>query len=164
MSYAVLAGRLQVSQSQAYTSAVRADRARLLVRSRERTALEPLTDNILEFLVHGVRYAFPAEPGPITRGLPTLHGAPLISDRLVTEATPPVWPTASGKARGEALEPLHKSVTHLAMTSQNPRDYAAFAAVDLIRVGGARERKIGQAVLQELLRHPNDDPHAGAAT
>lgn len=29
-----------------------------------------------EFLIHGVKYAFPAEPGSLCRGIPTAHSAP----------------------------------------------------------------------------------------
>jgi len=31
----------------------------------------------MEFLEHGVRYVFPAEPGSLTRGVPTAHAHPL---------------------------------------------------------------------------------------
>ena len=31
---------------------------------------------LLEFLLHGIRYAFPAEKGSLTRGVPTGYAAP----------------------------------------------------------------------------------------
>src|SRR5207237_9811421 len=144
---------LQRSPSQAVTSADRANRARLLVRiRRERgTILEPIMENIVEFLVHGVRYAFPPEQGPVTRGVKTLHGAPIVSDRLLSESAPPVWPSPEGGARGDSLEPLHRSVPSLA---SDPRTHAIFATIDLLRVGGARERKTAELLLRELLGHP----------
>src|SRR5438105_12262466 len=123
LSYQTLAARLEISPSQAFNSADRANRARLLVRiRRERgTILEPIMENIVEFLVHGVRYAFPPEQGPVTRGVKTLHGAPIVSDRLLSESAPPVWPSPEGGARGDSLEPLHRSVPSLA---SDPRTHA----------------------------------------
>jgi hypothetical protein len=34
-----------------------------------------LNQAVLEFLVHGLRYVFYAQPGPLSRGLPTAHSA-----------------------------------------------------------------------------------------
>jgi hypothetical protein len=34
-----------------------------------------LKQAVLEFLVHGLRYVFYAQPGPLSRGLPTAHSA-----------------------------------------------------------------------------------------
>src|SRR5882724_29583 len=38
---------------------------------------------LLEFLIHGVKYAFPAQRGPLTRGLPTGYAAPPLNKTIV---------------------------------------------------------------------------------
>jgi len=41
---------------------------------------------LLEFLVHGLKYVFPALPGPISRGLPTAHSAAPLAGKIVAIA------------------------------------------------------------------------------
>lgn len=38
---------------------------------------------LLEFLLHGVRFVYPVERGGLTRGLPTAHAAPPLSGRVM---------------------------------------------------------------------------------
>jgi hypothetical protein len=52
-----------------------------------------LKQAVLEFLVHGLRYVFYAQPGPLSRGLPTAHSAePLKSKLVVSPSEVYVWP------------------------------------------------------------------------
>ena len=41
-----------------------------------------LKQAVLEFLVHGLRYVFYAQPGPLSRGLPTAHSALAIEKQV----------------------------------------------------------------------------------
>jgi hypothetical protein len=104
--------------------------------------------SLLEFLVHGIRYAFPAEIGPPTRGIPTSYAAPPLS-RAIADAgdLPPVWPCPDGKVRGYSFVPLHKNVPKAALADE--RLYELLALVDALRNGRARERKLAS---QELTR------------
>src|SRR5271155_1316254 len=79
-TYAQLGEDLGMSASQAFTSIARADTAHLLdaaatqpPQGRKGRALlpEPNRNNLKEFLVHGVKYAFPVERTGATRGVPT---------------------------------------------------------------------------------------------
>src|SRR4051812_42229671 len=46
-----------------------------------------------EFLVHALKYLFPAKRGGETRGVPTAWAAlPLVSELAETSELPPVWP------------------------------------------------------------------------
>ena len=56
-----------MSASEAHAAAQRAVRSQLVDGSARRVRGR----NLLEFLEHGVRYVFPAEPGQLTRGVPT---------------------------------------------------------------------------------------------
>jgi hypothetical protein len=112
------------------------------------TTIQAFIPNLLEFLEHGLRFVFPADRGGVTRGLPTAEGAPVLRRKLLTAATPPVWPLATGTVRGEELKPLYRNVPLLAL--QRPELHDAFALIDLLRIGGARERKLAGAELRKL--------------
>lgn len=141
--YESLAEELGVSLSTAHQAVQRLTSARLASGDREisRTAL-------MEFLSHGVRYAFFAEPGPEVRGVPTAHSAPPLSEEIVSEDAY-VWPSAAGSRRGAAVPPLYEGAAEL--PEKSPALYRALALVDAIRVGRARERKRATEHLEELL-------------
>ena len=105
---------------------------------------------LLEFLIHGAKYAFVPSRGRIARGVPTAHAGPTLAARIRAGDDPvPVWPHPAGAARGEAFEPLHRCVPGAALRS--PRFHDAMAALDALRGGRARERALGAEVLREVL-------------
>ncbi len=149
-TYAKLAQELGMSASQVFESVARADAARLLDAAatqpppgRQGRALlpEPNRGNLKEFLVHGVKYAFPVERSGVTRGLPTAEAALPLS-RFFPEPfpLPPVWPDPEGPARGIEFSPLYKNVPLAARRDE--KLYELLALVDAIREGRAREREI----------------------
>jgi hypothetical protein len=150
-SFPALGRAAGLSVSEAHAAAKRAERARLVTAKHDGSGLlAPVRANLLEFLEHGVAYAFPAERGGLTRGVPTAHAAPIFAGLLAgTEATPCVWPDAEGSARGEALTPLYKTVPRIARG--DARLYDALALVDALRAGNARERKLAARMLRELI-------------
>lgn len=102
---------------------------------------------LLEFLVHGVRYAFFAEPGRIGRGVPTGRSAPPLVDRIQPGSDPPlVWPDPAGELRGQTVEPLYRSAP--AIARKDPELYALLALVDGLRCGSARERALAAGELE----------------
>ena len=142
---AQLAADLGLSGSQVHYAVERARVAGLLVQS----VLRANVPNALEFLIHGLRYVFPAELGPIVRGVPTAHCAPVLREAVSPGEHLYVWPHPHGKHRGIEVKPLHKCVPAAAL-----RDHAlydALACVEALRVGAARERKIAAHKLKELL-------------
>jgi hypothetical protein len=100
--------------------------------------------SLLEFLEHGLRYVFPADPGALTRGIPTAHAHPSMSGRFPSDE-PYVWPDAEGKVRGVALEPLYSGVTKA--IRRDEQLYKLLALTDVLRIGKAKERK---AAVEEL--------------
>lgn len=145
VSYVELAAAVKMSPSQAHTSVRRATQAGLLGVYKQ-----PLRDSILEFLIHGVRYAFYPERAGLTRGLPTGYAAPPLDKLIVGEGVPPVWPDSRGTVRGETLVPLHKEAP--AVARQDPDFYELLALVDAVRIGRARERKMAAELLSERMR------------
>jgi hypothetical protein len=112
---------------------------------------KPNISGLEEFLIHGLKYAFPAEHGEVTRGIPTSYAAePLKSEIVASNDLPPVWPWHEGDTRGVALEPLYKSVPQAAL--RDPALYQLLALVDAIRDGRARERNLAERDLVHRLK------------
>ena len=108
---------------------------------------------LLEFLIYGVPYSFPAVLGQETRGVPTAHSGPVLRDQL-DSLEDIVWPNAKGHSRGLSLKPLCDGAALL--PEQNPRLYEWLSVVDALRVGRARERQMASEYLEhELLGSSN---------
>ena len=107
----------------------------------------PNRRNICEFIVHGLRYVFPASPGALQRGIPTSFAAPMLRDRMLSAGDDmPVWPWKTGDLRGPAIEPLFASVPDAA--AKDPRLYAYLALTDAIRIGSRREANTARDMLE----------------
>ncbi len=108
-----------------------------------------LTGPAEEFLLHGMRFVFPARPQGEVRGDPTAWAASPLKELLSpSDLLPPVWPAADGSARGLALEPLHPGAVSAAR--RNPATAERLALLDALRAGDARVR--GLAAEQLRLR------------
>lgn len=105
---------------------------------------------LLEFLVHGLKYAFPPVRGSMARGVPTAASAEPLKSRFLEEKEPPaVWPWAEGKVRGISLAPLYKGAPKAAL--QDPKFYSVMALCDAIRGGRARERNLAVELLKDAI-------------
>jgi hypothetical protein len=155
-SYAGLGKELALSASQVFTSVARAEAAHLLdafnipsspARRGRGVLPEPNRSNLKEFLIHGVKYAYPVERGGPTRGLPTAEAAPPLREYFPEPfPLPPVWPFSQGTVRGLEFSPLYRNVPQAA--SRDQKLYELLALVDAIREGRAREREIS---IRELI-------------
>lgn len=142
--FAVIASDLGVSLSQAHASVQRLSLAQLLrPGAREVNRL-----NFKEFLLRGVRYAFPASPGRSVRGVPTAHSGPDLADEI-DAAEAYVWPSADGDVVGCEVEPLYRAAPRL--RERAPETYRLLTLVDALRVGSSRERRIAQTKLELAL-------------
>ena len=109
-----------------------------------------LKQAVLEFLVHGLRYVFYAQPGPLSRGLPTAHSAEPLKSKLVASPSEVyVWPDPQGVVRGQAIAPLYRSVPQAA--SNDPELYALLSLIDALRVGRVREQRLAASELEKRL-------------
>lgn len=144
-----LAVELSISQSEVHAAVRRAVAARLMSNATT-AAGKPVRGALLEFLLHGVKYAYPSEHGALTRGIPTGYAAPPLN-KVITNSSdpPPVWPYSEGSVRGYAFSPLYPSVPVAAL--QDARLYELLALVDAIRDGRARERNLAAKELESRL-------------
>lgn len=142
-----MATDLSLSSSQVHASLKRLERSRLIDAESGRPRLRAAE----EFLVHGVKYAFPASRGEATRGMPTAYAAPPLVEQIAAgDELPPVWPHPEGQVRGMTLDPLYKTVP--AAASKDPALYELLALVDALRDGRIRERKLAERELSARLR------------
>jgi hypothetical protein len=145
----VIGNDLSLSPSEVH-GAIQRLRASRLIHGKSLND-RPNISALEEFLIHGLKYAFPAEHGQVTRGVPTSYAAePLKSELSSSGDLPPVWPWHEGDTRGVALEPLYKSVPQAAL--RDPWLYEVLALADAIRDGRARERKMAEHELVDRLR------------
>ena len=145
-TYDLLAGKLGLSTSQIYRSLQRAETSHLF----DTEAREVRRPELLEFLGHGIRYAFPANPGPKKRGVPTCWDAPAVSKSIRFSAEEQfVWPSASGTHRAQSIDPLHSSA--IAVAGEDPEVYGLLALTDVLRVGSAREREMARKQLEQII-------------
>lgn len=148
-TFHALAGELFISPSEVHAGVRRATTARL-ISPGESGRPQPVRAALLEFLVHGVRYAYPAERGGLARGVPTGHAAPPLNSAIVAgDEPPPVWPFAEGMVRGYSLAPLYRTVPEAAL--RDPALHEYLALVDGIRDGRARERRLAAEMLEARL-------------
>jgi len=149
--YARIARDLFLSVSEVHAAVQRAKRARLLTGTEPHVI--PNKSALEEFLIHGVKYAFPPERGELTRGVPTGYAAePLKSHISAGTDDPPVWPFAEGKTRGYSFAPLYKTVPQAAL--RDPYLYEMLALIDALRDGRTRERHIAEEEIKTRLQSP----------
>ena len=111
------------------------------------------TRALLGFVLNGLKYVFPARPGPLVRGIPTGHAAPVLAGRLLSAGEHiHVWEDAHGSVLGQQVEPLYKSVPRA--VRGDAQLYAMLALVDAIRLGQERESALAGKLLAQYLREP----------
>jgi len=142
-----------MSASEVHSGLKRAANAKLIhLNTGHPLHKKPNRKALLEFLVHGVKYAYPSEFGKIARGIPTAYAAPPLQQLIVqNEAYPPVWFDAEGDIQGYEVLPLYKSVPQAVKLDQAL--YELLALIDAIRIGRAREKQLAiQELTQRLIK------------
>lgn len=131
---------LGLSSSRIHGSIHRLERAKLTKRMGAGRYL-PNKANLIEFITHGLKYAFVPEIGDYTRGMPTAAYAPPLNEEPSESNEPPyVWPDPHGTVRGISFSPLHRCVPEA--VKQDPKLYELLAMIDAIRGGRAGDRKM----------------------
>lgn len=105
---------------------------------------------LTEFLVHGIRYAFPAVKGPLALGVPTAYSAPPLSTE-VDAIDVVVWPAARHPAavQGFSIAPLYKAAPKL--IERSPATYRLLAVTDALRLAEPRTRLSARDRLVQLV-------------
>ena len=145
-SYSFLANELCMSPAEVHAGIKRASTAGLIDISRK----EIIRASLTEFVIHGVKYAFPVVHGSITRGIPTSYAGPPLNNHFsFSEDIVPVWPDLEGEVRGVEFSPLYKSVP--CAVKKDLELYQLLVLVDAIRDGRARERQYAIDEIQDRI-------------
>lgn len=152
-TYQQLSQSLFMSASEINAGVRRAVRARLAGARRDGGNPRPNLIALHEFLVHGLKYAFPPDRGGLTQGVPTAHGAPPLAGTPGSnpgDEPPPVWPHPHGPVRGVAFSPLYRSAAPAALA--DPQLHELLALVDAIRDERSRVANLAVRELTARLR------------
>jgi hypothetical protein len=139
-----LGNKLKISQSEVSESLNRSAIAGLL-SSDKKTLMK---DALIEFLEFGMKYVFPQKPGAIVRGIPTAHSASPLKELLHSDENF-VWSFATGDVRGQAIEPLYKTVPEV--SKQDEQLHELLALSDALRIGRIREQKLAIEELRKRI-------------
>ena len=141
-----LSEALGMSQSEISQSLNRSKYAGLLDESRKKVNRIAFT----EFILHGLLYVFPQQPGAIVRGILTAHSAAPLN-QIIAATEKYVWPYARGTERGQSIVPLYPTVPESAL--KDSVLYELLALVDAIRVGRVREKELAKKELENRILH-----------
>jgi hypothetical protein len=141
--YKDLANELGMSSSEITESLNRSFIAGLIDVTKKKV----FSNSLIDFLIYGLRYVFPAQPGALVTGLPTAHSAPVMRNFFIADEQY-VWSDAEGIIRGQAIEPLYSTVPKAAKTDE--KLYDLLALTDVLRVGRVREIKVAKELILEL--------------
>jgi hypothetical protein len=109
---------------------------------------------LVEFLVSGVRYAFPAMLGPDRVGVPTAYGHPSLQSlrQRFPDLRTHVWSSDKGAERGPSIAPLFSNLPSVAV--KTPALHGLLSLVDAVRlVSDERRAAVNDLVRSIVLRY-----------
>lgn len=142
---AEVAKQLQISSAEVSNAMNRCVASGLLNAEKKRVNKLALR----EFLIGGLKYAFPAEVSAKVRGIATAHSASPIKERIAEGEDIYVWSYYLGTRRGFGISPLYKTVPKI--VGAHPALYELLVIADTLRIGKAREVEIAIEELDKRL-------------
>ena len=143
-----LAESLGLSKSEISNSIVRCREAGLVTNDYETSLPKVNRPALLKITEHALKYFFPVKPGALVRGIPTGFASPVLTKHLKSAGEIiHVWPDPQGKERGQAIEPIYKTVPEAVKNDRTLYHYLAL--VDSIRLGGPRETSVAIQLLKK---------------
>lgn len=128
-----LSESLYISASEVSESLNRSSICRLLLPESRAVNKEPFA----KFLEFGLPYVFPAQLGPVMKGIYTAHSESSLYLNFSSEEKL-VWADEFGKERGPSILPLYPTVTKA--IKKDRQLYKLLALCDIIRIGDPSER------------------------
>lgn len=140
-----IATSLQISEAEVSESLRRSSYAGLILDLKNKQISKKA---LLDFILYGLKYVFPARPGPLVRGIPTAQSAPVLNKLIVSDEHF-VWESPEGKVRGQLIEPLYPTVPAIVVNNNNL--YDLLALVDAIRTGSSRTVRLASEELEKRI-------------
>jgi DNA-binding Lrp family transcriptional regulator len=146
-TYAQLAEETCLSVGEVHASVKRLKKSQLFDDLTKLVIPPALT----EFLIHGLKYAFPADIGAPARGIGTSHSASILQEEIVqSDSDTYVWAYSQGKKKGLSIKPLSKNTPKAVL--RDPKLYDFLALIDAIRIGKTRERTIAVNKIENMIQ------------
>jgi len=102
-----------------------------------------------EFLIHGLKYVFPAQIGATVRGIATAHSASPVKEQITEGKDIYVWAYSRGTRRGNSIVPLYKTIPKIVGSQHELYEYLVIT--DTLRIGRVREVEIATVELDKRL-------------
>jgi hypothetical protein len=139
-----LSNQLGISPSEITESVNRSALAGLISQDKKTV----MRNTLYEFLIYGLPYVFPQQPGAIVPGMPTAHSAPPLN-KAFKSSEMYVWPDPKGEVKGQEIMPFHQGQVHAA--KEDVKLYELLALTDALRVGKVREKKMAAEELKKRI-------------
>ena len=144
-TFAQIANQLQISESEV-SYAMERNRLAGLV-STDKTRVNKLA--LREFLIYGIKYAFPPLVGHSDRGIATAHSAQPVNLYITEGVENYVWKYYKGTKRGNTIVPLYEKIPKI--VEKQPELYEFLTIIDTFRIGKKREVEIAINELDKRL-------------
>jgi len=144
-TFAEIAHALQISETEVSFAMERNKLAGLVNPAKNKVNKLALR----EFLIYGIKYAFPPQVGHSARGIATAHSAPPINQYIAEGNEFYVWSYYKGTKRGNTLVPLYDKIPKI--VGNQPDLYELLTIVDTLRIGKKREVEIAINELDKRL-------------
>lgn len=141
-----LSSKLHISASEVSESINRSLIAGLLMPDSRVVNKEPF----LKFLEHGLQYVFPAQLGPVMKGIFTAHSESSLYLSFSSEEKL-VWADDMGKERGPSILPLYPTV--IKAVKKDHILYKLLALCDIIRIGDISDKNKAIWHIRETLQN-----------
>jgi len=145
-TFAEIAETLQISESEVSYAMERNAIAGLVSADKKRVNKLALRD----FLICGLKYVFPPQPGSSTRGIATAHSASPVNLRIAESSENYVWKYYKGTRRGNSIVPLYDKIPKI--VENQPELYEFLTIIDTLRIGKNREIEIAIEELDKRLK------------
>lgn len=137
-----------VGKTEVHKSVKRILQSGLAIVEKKTNLLRIIRPLFLNFIIHGLRFVFPASISYMTRGIPTSFSSPALIGHIETAGDLIyVWPDSQGKEMGQAIEPLYHSVPFA--VRQDRELYGFLSLLDAIRLGNSRESNLAKIQLEK---------------
>ncbi|MCP4343665.1 MAG: hypothetical protein GY799_33515 [Desulfobulbaceae bacterium] len=145
-----LSATLGVSKTEVHNSIKRSTSVGLVYLDRKTKHPRANKKILLNLIVHGIKYIFPAVVSTMMRGIPTSFSSPALEKHVETAGDLIyVWPDPRGKKMGQSVKPLFPTVPFA--VRQDRILYEYLALIDAIRLGNAREVNLAKLQLEKGL-------------
>ncbi len=145
-----LSQELIMSASEVNAGLKRLAQSQLIEKQKDGRKWQVVKPALGEFLLHGIKYVFPAQKGAPAIGIPTANATdPLKIHINNTNDIPPVWPVKSGKIKGYVFYPLYPTAPQAAL--KDAELYEWLSIVDALRDADNSELNIAELALKDKL-------------